>query len=125
MGVPIWLQALLGVFSLLDPGMAWLAPIIKIAWELISKLPIFHRGAPIAHLIAAVRIAKQTKDVSAIETFNAHLKGELKAKGIKLPSDLQDERDEAVNTDIQSASGNYTVKPEPQVVVTPSTTPNG
>lgn len=60
--VPIWLQLLLGVFSLLAPQFAWIKVLIELAWELFSELPFFQKPKALRELRQAVKKTKVMKE---------------------------------------------------------------
>jgi len=60
--VPIWLQLVLGVFSILAPQFAWIRVLIELAWELFSGLPLLQKPKALKELRKAVKQTKAMKE---------------------------------------------------------------
>jgi hypothetical protein len=76
--VPLWLQIILGVFSLLEPGLAWLAPIIEALWEIFQELPLLKKPGALLQMRKAVKQAKLIKNIGPLEQLSETLKPQMK-----------------------------------------------
>lgn len=95
--VPVWLQLLIGVFSLAMPALSWLGPLIVAIYELYMILPWFHKAGFLMELRQAVKAAKAIRVsnpdekicTQPLEEFHAKWKAHLGFTGVGLATDLK------------------------------------
>lgn len=84
--IPIWLQVLLGLFSIVAPEFLWVVPAIKLAYQIFLLIPWFHKPAALVELRKAVRAAKMGKDPTELHSFS--LRWKKHCEGIGVPIDV-------------------------------------
>lgn len=84
--IPLWLQLLLGLFSILEPGLGWVVVAIKLAYEIWLVIPWFHKPGALIELQRAVVQAKVNKDPAPIHAFSAKWQAHLESGVGVLPN---------------------------------------
>lgn len=79
--VPYWLQALLGVVSLLFPQFAWIKLAIELAYEIWQVIPWFHKAGALVELRKTVTRAKKVKSDTPVREWCSRWKGHCEALG--------------------------------------------
>lgn len=78
--LPVWLQVLVGIFSVLEPQFAWIQYVVEAAYELWQILPWFHKAGALIDLRKAVKTARDNSegkpagDTSQVESWIAKWK---------------------------------------------------